>query len=73
MTVSQYDRVSGMLVVTLIFVGFFVLVMFLIWLTHILNFREQAVKVTLIEPFGRGEAAEGYDRAIEEPGLEEIE
>ena len=30
MTVSLYDRVSGMLVVTLIFVGFFVLVMFLI-------------------------------------------
>jgi hypothetical protein len=73
MTVSLYDRVSGMLVVTLIFVGFFVLVMFLIWLTHILNFREQAVKVTLIEPFGRGEAAEGYERDIEEPGLEEIE
>ena len=73
MTVSLYDRVSGMLVVTLIFIGSFVLVMFLIWLTHILNFREQAVKVTLIEPFGRGEAAEGYERDIEEPGLEEIE
>ena len=60
MTVSQYDRVSGMLVATLIFLGFLVLVMFLIWLTQVLDFREPAVKVTLIEPFGRGEAAEGY-------------
>ena len=73
MTVSQYDRVSGMLVATLIFLGFLVLVMFLIWLTQVLDFREPAVKVTLIEPFGRGEAAEGYERDIEEPGLEEIE
>jgi len=73
MGVSQYDRVSGLLVATIIFVGFFVLVMFLVVLTHMLNFREAAVKVTLIEPFGRGENAKGYERDMEEPGLEEIE
>ena len=73
MSVSQYDRVSGLLVATIIFVGFFVLVMFLVVLTHMLNFREAAVKVTLIEPFGRGENAKGYERDMEEPGLEEIE
>ena len=73
MSVSQYDRVSGLLLATIIFIGFFVAVMFLIWLTHILDFREPAVKVTLIEPFGRGEHAKGYERDIEEPGLEEIE
>ena len=73
MSVSQYDQVSGLLVAMIIFVGFFVLVMFLIVLTHMLNFREPAVKVTLIEPFGRGENAKGYERDIEEPGLEEIE
>ena len=73
MTVSQYDRVSSLLVAVIIFVGFFVLVMFLIWLTQILDFRQAAVQVKLIEPFGRGEHAKGYERDMEEPGLEEIE
>ncbi|MCH2125416.1 MAG: hypothetical protein MK165_11520 [Pirellulaceae bacterium] len=74
MIVSRYDQVSGLLVAAIIFVGFFVLLMFAIWLTQVLKFSTQAIPVTIVEEdFGRGEAAEGFERSLEEPGLEEME
>ncbi len=74
MQVSRYDNVSSLLLAMIGFVGFFVLLMFLVWLTTVITFREATVPIMLIEePAGRGEAAEGYERDMAEPGLEELE
>jgi hypothetical protein len=62
------------LVALIIFVGFFVAIMFLMWLTSVLSFSQVSVPVTIVdEPLGRGDAAKGYDRDWEEPGAEEVE
>lgn len=71
--VSLFDRISSLLVALLILVGFFVLILFLIWLTNRALYRERAVPVTLIEELaGRGDHALGTARDLEEPGVEEL-
>jgi hypothetical protein len=72
--VSAYDRVSSLVVALIVFVGFFVAIMFLIWLTSRMTISQVSVPVDYLdEPAGRGEHAAGYDRDLEEPGLEEVE
>jgi hypothetical protein len=72
--VSSYDRASSLLITLVVFVGFFVVIMFLIWLTTRWSFTQAAGSVTLLdEGSGRGEHAAGYERDWEEPGLEEVE
>ena len=71
--VSAYDRVSSLLLSLLVLVGLAVGLMFLIWLTSVISFRPPAAKVEpLFDLKGRGEAAEGFARDLEEPGLEEL-
>ncbi len=72
--VSLYDQVSSMLLALIIMVGFFVTLMFLVWLTTVLIFGRREIEVEYIEEVaGRGEAAEGYERDLEEPGEEELD
>ena len=72
--VSSYDRGSSLLVALIIIIGFFVAIMLIIWMTRVLMFYQQPVPVTLVdESEGYGEPVQGYDREIEEPGLEELE
>ena len=73
MAVSRYDTVSTWVVALNIIVGFFVVLMFLVWLTSIMVSSNEPVAVQLVEPRGRGDHAKGYERDPEEPGLEEIE
>ncbi len=71
--VSAYDRVSGILVALTVMTGFFATMLFLVWLTSILKFPPTPTVVMPINDLkGRGEAAEGYARDIEEPGVEEL-
>jgi len=71
--VSNYDQVSSMLVALLIMVGIAVLLMFIIWLTMTLVFVPQAVPVKLVENVpGRGDHAEGFERDLLAPGMEEM-
>ena len=57
----------------LILIGFAVALMVVIWLTHTLVFRQQGVPVKLVENVGgRGDHAEGFERDMEAPGLEEM-
>lgn len=72
MKVSAYDRVSSLLVALLILVGLGVGLMFLIWLTQVITFQPRIPAVEPIELKGRGEAAQGIARDLEEPGLEEM-
>lgn len=71
--VSRFDQVAGLLVALLIMVGVAVLGMFIIWLTATLVFRISPVRVKLVEnPPGRGDHAEGFERDLEAPGMEEM-
>ena len=72
--VSAYDQVSSMLLAMIMMVGFFVTLMFLVWLTTVLIFGRAPIEVEYIEEIaGRGEHAEGYERDLEEPGEEELD
>jgi len=71
--VSAYDNVASLLVSLIILIGIAVAIMFVIWLTTTLVFRQKSVPVKLIENIaGRGDHAEGFERDLEAPGLEEM-
>lgn len=62
-----------MLVALLIMVGIAVGLMFFIWLTMTLVFIPRSVPVKLVENVpGRGDHAEGFERDLEAPGMEEM-
>ena len=71
--VSHYDTLNGMLVSAIVVVGFLVTLLFLIWLTMVLDFsrRQPAMLVAYEEPFGN-EKPEGFEDDIYEPGVEEF-
>ncbi len=70
---SSYDQVRSLLLAVLIMVGFFVGLLFLIWLTSVLTFTTRVAPVEFIEELaGRGEAAAGVANDLEEPGVEEL-
>ena len=72
--VSHYENVTSWIVALILFIGFFVTLLGLIWLTKQFSFAQVAVPIEFVEEkSGRGEAAEGYARDLEEPGLEELE
>lgn len=70
---SAYDSVASLLIALLIFVGFFVGLMFIVWLTGQLLFTKAPIPVELVDFSGRGDHAEGFERDMLEPGLEEME
>jgi len=70
---SAYDRVSSMLITSLLLVGISVFLMFLIWLSSTLVFSQRSVPVKLVENVaGRGDHAAGFERDMEAPGMEEM-
>lgn len=72
--VSQFDQVSSLLMALLLFVGFAVFFMFLIWLCDQLDFRGGKIVAEIVEEAaGRGPNAEGFERDFEPPGAEEVE
>lgn len=71
--VSAYDKVASLLISLLILIGLAVAIMFVIWLTMTLVFQQKSVPVKLVENVaGRGDHAEGFERDLEAPGLEEM-
>ena len=74
MRVSLYDRVASWIIALNILVGFGVLLAFLMWLSHVLQFQTVAPQVELVENIaGRGDHAAGFERDVEAPGVEELE
>ena len=71
--VSSYDRLNGFLISALMLVGFLVAMMFLVWLTMIIDFsgRKPVAMVAYEEPYGN-EKPEGFEDDIFEPGVEEF-
>ncbi|MCA9265664.1 MAG: hypothetical protein KDA60_17505 [Planctomycetales bacterium] len=72
--VSRYDFAAAWLVALLVLVGTAVLMLFIVVLTTRVWVTKEAIPVQLLEePEGRGDAAQGYARDLEEPGEEEAE
>jgi hypothetical protein len=72
--VSRYDQTAALLVALLIIVGIAVAMLVIIWITSRVWTTQQAVPVEFIEELsGRGDAAMGSARDLEEPGAEEVE
>ncbi|MEO8495756.1 MAG: hypothetical protein ABI614_11840 [Planctomycetota bacterium] len=73
MHVSQFDKVASLVVALLIMVGVLVVGLFIVWLTQTLVFVPRSVPVKLVENVpGRGDHAEGFERDLEAPGMEEM-
>jgi hypothetical protein len=70
--VSSYDRVASLIIALNVFMGFAVALMLILWLSSIIRFENEGVKVLILEPRGRGDHAKGYERDVEEPGVEEV-
>ncbi len=71
--VSGYDRFSAMLSALVLMIGFFAVLLFLVWLTKIIIPRPLVPNIIALEDLkGRGAAAEGVARDLEEPGVEEL-
>lgn len=75
LTISAYDRFSGMLIALLMIVGITVVSLFIIWLTTVITWSTPAVPVEIVDPpaAGRGDHAEGFARDAEAPGEQELE
>lgn len=69
---SRFDSVTSMFFALILFLGAFVLMMFIIW---ILSGEAKAPPLAIIieNPPGRGENPEGFERDFEPPGAEEVE
>lgn len=73
MRTSRFDIVRSMLMALMLFIGVFVLLLFLVWLTRQLTFRAVEFPPVVEQAAGRGDNAEGFERDFEPPGAEEIE
>jgi hypothetical protein len=57
----------------ILFIGTFVLMLFIIWLTSRWSFPPKAIEPIIENPAGRGDNPEGFERDFEPPGAEEVE
>lgn len=69
---SKFDVVSAFLMALLWFIGVFVLMLFIVWVTSRISFGPRPFPPIVENPAGRGENAEGTERDFEPPGADEI-
>jgi hypothetical protein len=70
--ISKFDIVTSLFTALILFIGAFVLMLFIVWLLG----GKPAVrplKPIIENPAGRGDNAEGFERDFEPPGAEEVE
>lgn len=71
--VSKFDQVSSFLLALAMFIGIFVILLFLLWVTSGRTVTTEVMPPIIENPAGRGENAEGFERDFEPPGAEEVE
>ena len=69
---SKFDVVSAFLMALLWFIGVFVLLLFVVWVTSRISFGPRPFPPIVENAAGRGDNAEGFERDFEPPGAEEI-
>ncbi|MGB1925409.1 MAG: hypothetical protein ACPHL6_02700 [Rubripirellula sp.] len=70
---SRFDSVTSLFMALIIFIGTFVSMLFIIWLTSRWSFPPLPIEPIIENPAGRGENPEGFERDFEPPGAEEVE
>lgn len=70
---SRFDVVRSLLMAFLLFIGVFVLMLFIVWLTRQFEFKAREFPPIEENAAGRGDHAEGFERDFEPPGAEEVE
>jgi len=70
---SSFDAVSSFFMAMILFLGAFVFLLFVIWLTMRMPDRIKAIEPIFENPAGRADNAEGFERDFEPPGAEEVE
>ena len=71
--VSRFDVITSFFMALILFIGVFVSILFLVWLTSRFSFPPVAIAPVPENPAGRGENPEGFERDFEPPGAEEVE
>ncbi len=71
--ISRFDIVTSFFMALILFIGTFVTILFIVWLTSRWSFPPRAIEPIIENPAGRGENPEGFERDFEPPGAEEVE
>ena len=71
--ISRFDIVTSFFMALILFIGTFVTILFIIWLTSRWSFPPRPIEPIIENPAGRGENPEGFERDFEPPGAEEVE
>jgi hypothetical protein len=70
---SRFDSVTSFFMALILFIGTFVFMLFIVWLTSRWSFPPRPIEPIIENPAGRGDNAEGFERDFEPPGAEEVE
>ncbi len=70
---SKFDAVSSMFLAIMLFLGAFVFMLFIVWLTMRMPERVKPIAPIIENAAGRADNAEGFERDFEPPGAEEVE
>lgn len=70
---SRFDIVTSLFLALILFIGTFVLMLFLVWLFTRFEFPPKPIKPTIENAAGRGPNAEGTERDFDPPAAEEVE
>ena len=70
--ISRFDIVTSLLMALILFLGSFVLMLFIVWLLSGKP-KPQPIAPLIENPAGRADNAEGFERDFEPPGAEEVE
>ncbi len=70
---SKFDAVSSLFMAMILFLGVFVLMLFIVWLTMRMPIRVKPIEPIIENAAGRADNAEGFERDFEPPGAEEVE
>lgn len=70
---SKFDAVSSMFLAVILFLGAFVFMLFIVWLTMRMPVRVKPIEPIIENAAGRADNAEGFERDFEPPGADEVE
>ena len=71
--ITKFDIITSFFMALILFIGTFVTILFIVWLTSRWSFPPRAIEAIIENPAGRGPNPEGFERDFEPPGAEEVE
>ncbi len=73
MRTQKVDQVASLLMSLLVIIGLVVVLLFVVWLTQTFTWSAGDIQIEEERVAGRGDHAEGFERDIEPPGVDEVE